>query len=134
MPASAALARPAPIEAASLSGSLEAETGAAATVEEDETVSLNAEATLERLLLPAFNAPEAGGDGLSAALDSFEVRNAMRAWVTTGQVPQRKYVVRWLLDRMWMRERAGRGVELVLGYAHAGGRPGRAQTIIWRRQ
>ena len=85
-------------------------------------------ATLERLLLPAFNAPEAGGDGLSAALDSDEVRNAMRAWVTTGQVPQRKYVVRWLLDRMWMRERPGAGVELVLGYAHAGGRPGRVGT------
>ena len=86
-------------------------------------------ATLERLLLPAFNGPEGGDGGLSAQLDAPDVRRAMRAWVETGQVPQRKYVVRWLLDRMWMRERAGRGVELVLGYAHAGGRPGRAGGV-----
>ena len=64
---------------------------------------------LEQLLKPMFSG-NVGVDDLS------EIDRGMHRWVTTGRPPQRRFLIAWLLDRMWLDEDAQGRTELCLGH------------------
>ena len=63
---------------------------------------------LESLLKPMFG----GKDGARTSHGMTEIDRGMQKWVKTGRPPQRKHLIAWLLDRMWLNEDDAGHVEL----------------------
>ena len=73
-------------------------------------------AALEQLLKPCLMLQKKTAlTPSSASLGMGEINKGMLRWVTTGRPPQRRHLIAWLLDRMWLNEDSSGGLELFLG-------------------